>query len=420
MAVFALPQRQADAQTPITPTITPTIDQWTPSPTAGPSPTITPSFVFVTPGPTNFFLIGGTQTVTPTAVANGACPNGEWSPDGLHPDWAAVCAACLPAAGEDVIAAAAASVTVPAVTIPAIFFDNYTLLEPTMSPSSTVTPAVTPAVTPTCGASSLTMWSGASWPSPLVEGQWNGSVFSDGVFRATNLNNDNPRGYYRSGTGVSVTVTWYLPYAVRANQLQLQAGASRSCDVNNRPGEVFVNGVSVGSYQGLGLGIDNYTRAVSFPDQYVSVVSVVQTFTCGGSRQAWIGWLRLHSSCSVVATFTPAVTPSSTFTPSPSPTVPFSDGMFSLPPQDCSTPVYVSHEPIVDMAIEVGGDVTCFTIIPEILTNTFSGQNQGIPRIELCVRLFAAVVEIAGIQIDVFLVFAAPLFALLLRWALFN
>lgn len=403
MVVFGLPPKPLEAQTE-----TPPIGVETDTPT----PTDTP-----------YFLIGGTQTITPTAVANGACPVGEWSPDDLHPDWAAVCSACLPEEEEDPIVAAASTITIPAVTIPAIFFGEYTLLEPTVTaaPTNTIAPSSTPST-----------WS-HTWDFTASDGGWDHTNTTYNPYYGTYsagvgwVHSDVRVGASNWSRGVQISYDFGAPVAITSISMIFQRTAG-SIPGGNVWWSITGTGVNVSqssSPSEAGLLTKSWSGSATTQDVLVMVRSSALT------SASWSGEVTLReititgvNTNPFSATATP--TPTQTFTPSP--TSPFSDGLFSLPPQDCTTPVYVSHEALADVGIEVGSEKACYTIFPQItlpdevnlLGFEFTLPGFNVPRIDICLRFFYLTLALAGVQIDVLMLFAVPVFAFVLRWMLFN
>jgi len=401
----------------------------TPSQTPVPSETPTPSQTF-TATATNYFLFGGTVTPTLEVTPNAACPSGSFSVDGLHPDWAAVCSACLPAA-EDVIGAAAGLVTVPAVTIPAIFFDEYTLLDPTLAVTPTPIGTISVTPTPACLVQGSYMWGASLWPDPLVMADVDGTFVDNigqGVLRVSNINNDAKRGWMDStNEDTRIDVTWLLPAPTWSTGLTWRVSACRNCGgspASNSWYDIYVNGVLVvdnGIPQSSGQ--EAGFNSMSITPQWVTSVRVHAYQNGGVYGQVNLQALGVTSTCWAQATPTP------TLSPTPTATARFSDGMFSLPSQDCTNPVYVSHEPVVDVSVEVAGNVQCFVIFPfvDLGAGSFASVLSGtafeglvIPRIDLCLRYIMISVEMVGIVIDVGMLLLGALLAFLFRFAAFN
>lgn len=410
--VFVAPPNRAEAQT------------YTPTP---PGATDTPSGS-PTPSPTTRYIFGGTASVTPTPVIqNDACPEGSWSPVNLDPSWAAVCSHCLPHSTPDAVSGAAATITIPARTVPMIglFPTGQTTIIPPTAGTSTPTPTAAP-----CSSGSLPFWGSASYPSPLDEDNIPGSIFTNGSLRPSNINNDNPRGYVKNDEVIDgqrvaeVVVTWYLPYAYWATSLSLQAGVCRNCG-GTKSGDVYINGDHLGTFVPNGIGQDNTTPVISFSGRWISQVQVV-TRQVGGNQYstAVFNWMRLYTSCAAQATFTPPA-PSATPSPSPSSTVPFSSGLFSLPPQNCSVPVYANHAPAVDAGIGITGNTQCYTLfgglqIDAVNVLGITTPEISIPQFEVCLQFFTIRLVLVGVVIDVLGILAAALVAFFFRWLVFN
>jgi hypothetical protein len=319
----------------------------------------------------------------------------------------------------------------PLYAIPAISLtQNATIIPPTPSlvgtstPSGSVTPSITPTPTVITGNIELNFRTSSYglvhvWTAP--GGAWqSGTGFVPSAYQfAYGANGRYFQGYID---------LWALGYKI---QKVSHVGISVTSSANTGWYGSFSNVAGVHGARGVWGGGANVNQDVNAPSVAWSVLTParyvqIEMQVAGTTLSTWS---ELHIRADYIweppAAPSPSPSPTVTRTPTITPTVPWSEGGYNRAPQNCSVPQYVSTSPAVEVVVGTTGQRACFTLFPgvQIEATTFFGISVdavNFPAFEICIVPYDVLLKVVGITIDIGLLIAAPLFAFLFRWLMFN